>query len=82
MWEPLLKRAGVRYRNPYQMRHTFASTLLTAGANPFWIATQLGHVDGEMVFKIYGRWIPKNYQPTSGFAQNSHAEAKTASGAA
>ena len=82
MWEPLLKRAGVRYRNPYQMRHTFASTLLTAGANPFWIATQLGHVDGEMVFKIYGRWIPKNYQPTSGFAQNSHAEANTASGAA
>ena len=30
LWEPLCKRAGVRYRNPYQVRHTYASTLLTA----------------------------------------------------
>lgn len=62
LWEPLCKRAGVRYRNPYQVRHTFASTLLTGGANPFWIASQMGHVDGEMVFKIYGKFISKNYQ--------------------
>ena len=61
LWEPLCKRAGVRYRNPYQMRHTYASTLLTAGSNPFWVASQLGHVDVEMVFKVYGRFIPKNY---------------------
>ncbi len=44
LWEPLLKRAGVRYRNPYQARHTFASAHLTAGANPWWVAEQLGHV--------------------------------------
>lgn len=62
LWEPLCKRAGVRYRNPYQMRHTYASTLLTAGANPFWLAPQMGHVDVEMIFKTYGKWIPKNFQ--------------------
>ena len=41
---------------------TYASTLLTNGANPFWLAQQMGHVDAEMVFKRYGKWIPKNFQ--------------------
>lgn len=27
LWQPLCTRAKVRYRNPYQMRHTFASSL-------------------------------------------------------
>lgn len=62
LWEPLCKRAGVRYRNPYQVRHTFASALLTAGANPWYIAQQLGHVDVQMVFRVYGRFISEDYQ--------------------
>lgn len=74
LWEPLLKRAGVRYRNPYQTRHTFASTRLTGGANPFWIADQMGHVDGEMVFKIYGKWIPDNFKRR--FARETHVTPK------
>lgn len=73
LWEPLCTRATVRYRNPYQVRHTFASTLLTAGCNPFWLADQLGHVDAEMVFKIYGKWIPLNYQRGAKFTRTSHA---------
>lgn len=72
LWAPLCKRAGVRYRNAYQMRHTFASTLLTAGANPFWIAGQLGHEDGEMVFRVYGKWIDANFKRQNGFTPNSH----------
>jgi integrase len=62
-WMPLLARAaGVRYRNPYQCRHTFASGLLTAGQNPWYVAEQLGHVDVQMVFRIYGRFIPQDFQ--------------------
>ncbi|MCY1224817.1 putative defective protein IntQ [compost metagenome] len=72
LWQPLCKRAGVRYRNPYQMRHTYASTRLTAGANPWYIADQLGHTDVEMVFKIYGKFIPKNYQRAGAFTPVSH----------
>ena len=82
LWEPLCKRAGVRYRNPYQVRHTFASTLLTAGANPFWLANQMGHVDVEMLFRVYGRWLPNNYKKGSDFARDSRPEEKTASGTA
>ena len=23
-----------------------------------WVATQMGHVDSEMVIKTYGKWLP------------------------
>lgn len=61
-WLPLMKRSGIEYRNPYQIRHTFASTLLTAGANPWYVAQQLGHEDVEMVFRTYGKFIREDYQ--------------------
>lgn len=57
-WQSILKRAGVRYRNPYQTRHTYASMLLSAGENMLWVAKQMGHRDTEMVIKTYGKWIP------------------------
>lgn len=59
-WIYALERAGVRYRNPYQTRHTFASMMLSGGENIMWVATQMGHVDTEMVMKTYGKWIPDN----------------------
>jgi integrase len=62
MWQPLCLRAGVRYRNLYQVRHTFASAELTRGANPWLLAQQLGHVDVEMVFKFYGKFIAEDFQ--------------------
>ena len=61
-WLPLMARAGVPYRNPYQIRHTYASTQLTAGANPWYVAQQLGHEDVEMVFRTYGKFIREDYQ--------------------
>lgn len=61
-WLPLMARAGITYRNPYQIRHTYASTLLTAGANPWYVAQQLGHEDVEMVFRTYGKFIREDYQ--------------------
>jgi len=79
LWVPLIKRAGIRYRNPYQCRHTYASTLLTAGANPFWLVTQMGHADVEMIFKIYGKWIHENFKQAGKFAPNSHQQENTQS---
>ncbi|RMH36814.1 MAG: hypothetical protein D6694_13555, partial [Gammaproteobacteria bacterium] len=49
----------VRYRPPYQTRHTYASMMLSAGANPLWVARQMGHKDWGMIRKRYGRWIPQ-----------------------
>ncbi|WP_234790175.1 Arm DNA-binding domain-containing protein [Pseudomonas amygdali] len=42
MWVPAMKKAGVRYRRPYQTRHTYASMMLSAGEHPMWVAKQLG----------------------------------------
>jgi integrase len=57
-WTPLLKRAGVRYRYPYQTRHTYASTMLSAGENVMWVARQLGHADWGVTARTYARFIP------------------------
>ena len=53
-WQSILQRAGVRYRNPYQTRHAYASMLLSAGENMLWVAKQMGHRDTEMITKCMG----------------------------
>lgn len=58
LWEPALRRAGVRYRNPYQTRHTYASMMLSAGEHPMWVAKQMGHADWGMIRQRYGKWMP------------------------
>lgn len=62
LWLPLLARAQIRYRNPYQCRHTFASMLLTEGQNPWYVAEQLGHADVQLVFTTYGKFIAEDYR--------------------
>ncbi len=57
-WKVVLESAGVRYRYPYQTRHSYASMLLSNGENIAWIATQLGHINTEMVIRNYGKFIP------------------------
>lgn len=56
-WEQGIKKAGLRYRVPYQSRHTFACWALTAGANPSFIAEQMGHENARMVYEVYSKWI-------------------------
>lgn len=58
LWTYVLKRAGVRYRYPYQTRHTFASMMLSAGEHPMWVARQMGHADWTMIARNYGKWMP------------------------
>ena len=48
----------MRYRNPYQTRHTYASMMLTKVENIMWVAKQMGHANVETVIKYYGRWLP------------------------
>jgi integrase len=56
-YTPALRALGLRHRDAYQTRHTFATALLMGGINPAWIAKQLGHTNTGMVFKVYTRWI-------------------------
>jgi len=52
-----VKHAGIRRRNPYHTRHTFACWLLSVGANPSFIASQMGHENAQMVYEVYGAWL-------------------------
>ncbi len=61
-WDVAMKRAGLRHRKSYQSRHTYACWSLTAGANPNFIANQMGHADAQMVFQVYGKWMEENNQ--------------------
>jgi integrase len=55
-WKPTLDALGIRYRNPYKTRHTYATIGLENGVDPTWLAGQLGH--NVMVFlTIYAHWI-------------------------
>jgi integrase len=56
-WVPSVKKAGIRYRNPYQTRHTFATRHISQGANLFWLASQMGHKGPEMLFRHYGAYL-------------------------
>jgi integrase len=62
-WMIILRKAGVRYRNPYQTRHTFASTLLSMGTNALYVSKQMGHEGTEMLNRTYGRWIEQGSEP-------------------
>ncbi len=58
-WKRALKLAGVRYRRPYQTRHTYTSMMLSAGEDPRWIMAQMGHTSLTMLERNYGRWMPE-----------------------
>ncbi len=57
MWKRVLLRADVRYRYPYQMRHTYASMMLQAGESVTWLAQQMGHTDWTFAARTYSRWV-------------------------
>lgn len=56
-FHPALRALGIRSRDAYQTRHTYATTALMAGVNPAYIARQLGHQNAAMLFKHYSKWI-------------------------
>lgn len=58
VWTPLLAYLHLKYRKPYQTRHTAATLWLAAGENPNWIAKQMGHSTTNMLFSVYARYVP------------------------
>jgi len=65
-WIPALRRAKVRYRYPYQTRHTYASMMLSANESVVWVANQMGHADIRVVLTKYARWI-EGKEPNAGY---------------
>jgi integrase len=58
----VLKKAGIRDIRFHDLRHTFASQLLSNGTNILYVSQQLGHANPGITMKIYAKWIPKEGQ--------------------
>jgi len=78
LWQWAIKKAGVRYRYPYQTRHTYASMMLSAGEHPMWVARQMGHADWTMIARTYGRWMPDADRQAGSRAEAIYGAAKPA----
>jgi integrase len=59
LWPAALKRADVPLtnRSPKQIRHTFASIMLSEGMSPMQVATCMGHASLSMLEKHYAKAI-------------------------
>ncbi|MCI0408899.1 MAG: site-specific integrase [Acidobacteria bacterium] len=72
-WVRCLRLAGVRYRFPEQLRHTFASTLLSRGWPLLYVQEQGGWKNATTLLQRYSRWIPREapamLQPAASPAQ-------------
>lgn len=55
-WTPTLKKLEIRYRRPYNMRHTYATMMLMAGMKSAFCAKQLGH-SVQVFHSTYAKWI-------------------------
>jgi integrase/recombinase XerD len=53
-----LARLGLTDYHPHDARHTYAVRALRAGASPRVVSKQLGHVDEQMVMRVYGKHEP------------------------
>lgn len=59
VWTPMLRRAGLRYRKPHTLRHTFASFLIEGGESLKYVQEQLGHHSPAFTLAVYGHLLPR-----------------------
>ncbi|MBI2462431.1 MAG: site-specific integrase, partial [Candidatus Rokubacteria bacterium] len=61
VWRPLLRRGGLRHRGMHQLRHSYASLLLAAGAHPKYVQEQLGHASIQVTLDVYSHILPGTF---------------------
>ena len=60
IFKRVLDKAGLREIRLHDIRHTYASLLLTDGVTPVSVKEQLGHSSIQMTVDIYGHLIPNS----------------------
>lgn len=58
-WRRVLAKAQVRYRVPEQLRHSFASTMLSRNAPLLYVQHQGGWRSASVLLRVYARWMPE-----------------------
>jgi integrase len=57
LWHRALKKAGVRYRKPHALRHTWASTLIARGAPITYVTKRGGWENPTVLLETYAHWV-------------------------
>jgi integrase len=57
-FKPLLKRAGLPDVRWHDLRHTYATLLLTRGTHPTYVQKSLGHASVQLTLDRYSHWMP------------------------
>ncbi len=55
-----MKKSKIKERPIYNLRHTFASQLISKGADITWVSKMLGHKDITITLKVYTKFIKED----------------------
>jgi len=64
IFKRVLRSAKLRDMRIHDLRHTYASLLLSDGVSPVYVKEQLGHTSIQMTVDIYGHLIPGDNRDT------------------
>lgn len=73
VWHRVQDLAHVRRRTIHELRHTWASQMLAAGADPAYVAAQLGHASVLTTLLIYAHWIRDGRKVTAAVLDRKNA---------
>jgi integrase len=57
-FKPLLRRAGLPDVRWHDLRHTYATLLLSRGTHPTYVQKSLGHASVQLTLDRYSHWMP------------------------
>jgi integrase len=56
----ILRKSEIKERPLYNLRHTFASQLISKGADITWVSKMLGHKDITITLRVYTKFIQED----------------------
>jgi len=80
-WKRVLAAAKVRYRSPEQLRHTFASTMLSRNTPLLYVQKAGGWRSASVLLRVYSRWVPEDITPVAGQPSATQAQLEAVSAA-
>ena len=62
-FHPALKRAGIRRIRFHDLRHTFASLMISNGEDIVRVSRLMGHANASFTFTVYCHMLPRRRDP-------------------
>ena len=63
-FQPALKRAGIRRIRFHDLRHTFASLMISNGEDIVRISRLMGHANASFTLNVYSHMLPREHDPS------------------